>query len=159
MRLPLILAAAASLLAIASSPSFGQQFQLTPHAGAISVTDGFGSRTLAVAPGPKEGETPIEAVCGGEISNAADAHFFYTSGAHLLSISAQSESHVTLLVSTPDGRWRCSAGENGAAPSVVFDPARSGRYGIWVGTLGAPQPATIQIEERDPPNADQQAPE
>ncbi|MBL8537071.1 MAG: hypothetical protein JNM59_06670 [Hyphomonadaceae bacterium] len=156
MRLSLMLAAAALL---AAPPSYGQHFHLDPHNSAIFVIDGFGERTLAVAPGPKDGETPIEAVCGGEVSNAADAHLFYTSGAHDLVISVESEATVTLLVSTPDGRWRCSAGEDGANPSVTFDPARSGRYGIWVGAIGSAQSATIQIQERDPPSADQRPPE
>lgn len=154
MRLPLILAAA-SLLALPANPALGQRFNLEPQTGSIFATDGFGARTLSVAPGPKEGETPIEVMCGGEVSNAADTHFFYTSGAHTLAISAQSQGQITLLVSTPDGRWRCSAGENGEPPAIVFDLPHSGRYGIWVGSQRTVATATIQIEEREPTIIDQ----
>ena len=130
---------------IVCAPALAQQFVLPATVETISATDGFGSRAVAVTAGPPASDQGLIASCGGAVGAAAQVHFFYTSGAHTLTISAASQSSVTLLVADPSGQWRCAA--ESLAPTMSFESPHSGRYAIWVGAIDAPGSATVTIEE------------
>jgi hypothetical protein len=140
------------VLSLSAGTAQGQDFVSPPAAEPITAGDGFGSRTINVQSGPAENEAPLTASCGGAISHVAQAHFFYTAGAHELVIAAAGQSPVSLLIADPQGNWHCEAG-GAEAPNVVFAPALSGRYAIWVGAIGNGGAAVVSVEERDKPRA------
>ena len=62
----------------------------------------------------------------------------YTAGTFPLTIYAQSDADTTLLINLPDGTWVANDdGPNtGLNPLLRFPNPQSGRYDIWVGTIG-----------------------
>lgn len=96
--------------------------------------------------------------CVGFISDEPDVRLTFTAStspdAFPLFISAVSDGDTTLVVNAPDGRYYCNddgndGGENGTNPSIVFGPAQSGAYEIWLGSFeeGEYLPAEVLISE------------
>jgi hypothetical protein len=59
---------------------------------------------------------------------------------------------ATLLVNTPDARWRCNDDSyGGRMPTIDFQNPQPGRYDVWVGTYDASRrnPATFHVTELD----------
>lgn len=59
---------------------------------------------------------------------------------------------ATLLVNTPDARWRCNDDSyGGRMPTIDFRNPQPGRYDVWVGTYEGSRrnPATFHVTELD----------
>jgi hypothetical protein len=59
---------------------------------------------------------------------------------------------ATLLVNTPDARWRCNDDSyGGRMPTLDFRNPPAGRFDVWVGTYDASRrnPATFHVTELD----------
>ena len=59
---------------------------------------------------------------------------------------------ATLLVNTPDARWRCNDDSyGGRMPTIDFHNPQPGRYDVWVGTYEGSRrnPATFHVTELD----------
>lgn len=83
------------------------------------------------------------------IAKAPDFKLFYTAGNFALTIRATSEADTTLLVNLPSGKFVADDDSGGNLnPRLRFPTPQSGRYDIWVGTLGKnTAPATLIITE------------
>ncbi|MCH8495122.1 MAG: hypothetical protein LAT57_05755 [Balneolales bacterium] len=73
--------------------------------------------------------------CEGYINLAApDLDLNYEAGRYPLSIYAQSNAYVTLLVYTPQGEWICESNTGNMGNALIFfENPQSGNYNIWVG--------------------------
>jgi len=94
--------------------------------------------------------------CSGYISDAPDVRLTFSASnsatASPLYIHAISDEDTTLVINAPDGQWYCNDdGSEGLNPLVVFGPAQSGNYEIWIGSYeeGAYNDATLSISEID----------
>ncbi|MEM7778915.1 MAG: peptidase S1 [Pseudomonadota bacterium] len=97
--------------------------------------------------------------CAGYISDDPDLRLSFTgsgaSSAYPLYISVESDEDTTLVINAPDGKWYCNDdGGEGNNPLVVFGPAQSGNYEIWVGSYeeGGYHQSTLRISELGPGN-------
>ncbi len=83
------------------------------------------------------------------IANAPDVKLFYQAGDAPLTIHVVSKADTTLLINLPDGTWVADDdGDGFPNPKLKFKTPQSGRYDIWVGTVGADTaPATLKITE------------
>ena len=88
----------------------------------------------------------------GYVANAPDVDLYYTtSTATTLYIYARSSEDTMILVSMPDGSWRCDDDTLGNLdPLLIVRRAPAGLYDIWVGTIGDNRSATLYISEIDP---------
>lgn len=94
--------------------------------------------------------------CSGYIASAPDVRLNYTADETAstlpLYIYAKSEGDTTLLINAPDGNWYCNDdSSSGNNPLVVFGPAMTGSYEIWVGSFDEDEyhDATLEISELD----------
>ncbi len=94
--------------------------------------------------------------CSGYISDAPDVRLTFSASnsasAAPLYIHAISSEDTTLVINAPDGQWYCNDdGSEGLNPLVVFGPAQTGNYEIWIGSFekGAYNEATLNISEID----------
>ena len=138
--------------------------------GAATAQDIFGepnSGTVVLEANCSDDPNTTEVISGGEISagqsvSTCDGYIsedpdvrlnFTASGdadAYPLYISVDSEEDTTLVINAPDGQWYCNDdGGDGNNPLVVFGPAQSGDYEIWVGSYdeGQYHEATLRISE------------
>ncbi len=83
------------------------------------------------------------------VARAPDFKLFYTAGNFRLTIRAVSKADTTLLVNLPNGTFIADDdGDGFPNPRLRFANPQSGRYDIWVGTLGEnTAPATLIITE------------
>lgn len=77
--------------------------------------------------------------CSGYISSQPDVRLTFSgnndSNSSPLYIHASSNEDTTLLINAPDGQWYCNDdGGEGTNPMIVFGPAMSGDYEIWIGS-------------------------
>ncbi len=87
----------------------------------------------------------------GHVASAPDVDLYYTTSTDSdLFIYARSGEDTMILVSMPDGSWRCSDDSMGLDPMVIVRGAPAGRYDIWVGTMDENGSATLYISEIDP---------
>lgn len=64
----------------------------------------------------------------------------------LIRMSATATAEATLVVRTPDDRWRCNDARGGGDPLVMFRDAPAGQYEVWVGSkLGADMGGTLHL--------------
>ena len=80
---------------------------------------------------------PTGGQCRGFVNaGQPDIAITYTSRGTPLTFSVNSEADTTLIVSLPDGSWRCNddANANTRNPRFHFANGMSGRYSVWVGT-------------------------
>lgn len=148
-----IAALAVGTAAVASAQNiFGD-----PNSGTIVLEAGFPDdpRTIEVVSGGSINASEAIGECSGYISEDPDVRLTYTAddapNALPLFISARADGDTVLVVNAPDGRWYCNDdGQNeGVNPSIVFGPAQSGDYEIWVGSFeeGEFHEAQLDISE------------
>jgi uncharacterized caspase-like protein len=113
-------------------PAFGEivldaGFSPDPHLAAI------------VAGGDRDAST-VAAGCTGMIAGPPDYNVTYSAGFLPLYLTAASLGDVSLVVNLPNGEWACdddsAGGGGGYNAGLTFEPAQSGVYNIWVGTVG-----------------------
>lgn len=127
-----------------------------PAMGTIVLEAGFPEdpRTATVYSGGSVNAAEAIPGCVGYISEPPDIRLTYTAdpgpSAMPMFIHVKSEGDTTLVVNGPDGNWYCNDdGMNGPNPMVVFGPAMSGEYAIWLGSYeeGENHEAVLAISE------------
>ncbi|QFT83833.1 hypothetical protein FIU88_02490 [Halomonas sp. THAF12] len=148
VALPLLcLSAGAQALDWQATPTYGtvnlnSGFQPDPHV--TSLTAG-GSRSASEA-GPN---------CSGYVSGDPDLDLNYQAGQYTLSIYAEAQQDITLVVYDAAGNWHCNDDYSTAAgtnPGIKWNDPPSGNYNIWVGTYASgdlPQ-ANLYVSEASP---------
>lgn len=134
--------ALASLAVCASAAAGAQNIFGEPNSGAITLEAGFDEdpRTITVTSGGPVDANETIGDCAGYISEDPDVRLTFTASdthnALPLYISVRSDGDTTLVVNAPDGSFYCNDdGQQGNAnPTVIFGPAQSGDYEIWVGS-------------------------
>lgn len=125
-----------------SSSSNGMpNWRATPVFGTVNLRTGFSpdpdTRTVAAGGSSRN---PISGEgCEGYLNlGAPDLDLNFNAGSLPLTISAASNSDISMLVYTPDGRWICDDDSGGDLnPSITFDNPKSGNYNIWIATYNA----------------------
>jgi hypothetical protein len=89
------------------------------------------------APGDVE-LRPLGEACLGTAPRQPDLIVRLPSALPLVRLSATTTADSTLVVRTPDDRWRCNVARGGGDPLVMLRDAPAGQYEVWVGSrLGA----------------------
>ncbi|MCK5652332.1 MAG: hypothetical protein KAJ42_13185, partial [Gemmatimonadetes bacterium] len=109
------------------------------------------------AGGPVSASAIGSAGCVGYVDRLPDAVLAYSNPASYLSIFADADSDLTLMVRSPDGVFSCNDDSRlgGIDPLVEFRSPAAGRYEIWIGTYGeggSPE-ARLEISEIETPAA------
>lgn len=148
--------ALAALAVGLSGTAMAQSIFSDPGSGTITLEANFDedpTTTELVSGGEIDVSASVDG-CSGYISDAPDVRLSFTAdpqpNAYQLYISAQSDEDTTLLINAPDGNWYCNDdGPSGVDPLIVFGPAQSGDYEIWVGSFeeGQYHSATLRISE------------
>jgi len=111
-----------------ATPTYGHHdlsAYFTPDPYRVNVTSG----------GSLSASSAVSSECAGYMANAADVELTYTSGTLPLYLRTESTSDTTLIVNAPDGRWYCDDdGGDGSNAQLMFSPAQTGTYDIWVGS-------------------------
>lgn len=128
-----------------------------PGSGSITLEAGFDEdpRTISVTSGGPIDASETIGDCAGYISENPDVRLTFTAddqpNALPLFISVRADGDTTLVVNAPDGSWYCNDDGQGETfnPSVVFGPAQTGDYEIWVGSFeeGQFHDAELDISE------------
>ncbi len=95
---------------------------------------------------------PIVTKLGGvtaHVSKGPDVSIIFEAGGAPLTIYVESAADTTLLINTPDEKWVADDDSGGMLnPLVKFAQPKSGRYDVWVGTIGDKvAPAVLKITE------------
>ena len=124
---------------LAIDPAFGSVelafgFEPDPHTLNLSAGGTVNASSLGID------------ACVGFVSHGP-AYGLNWTVADALSISVESNSDTTLLISDPSGAWSCNDDSEGLNPAIMFATPTSGRYNIWVGTFseGAVAPAILRV--------------
>ncbi|MCK2184067.1 hypothetical protein [Halomonas getboli] len=143
----LLLSGCAQALDWQASPTYGtvnlnSGFQPDPHVTSLTA----GGNQAASEAGPN---------CSGYISGEPDLDLNYEAGQYTLSIYAESQEDVTLVVYDAAGNWHCNDDFSTAAgtnPGITWSDPPSGNYNIWVGTYesGGLPDASVYISEAEP---------
>lgn len=147
-------AAIAAALAI---PAAAQDISADPNSGTVNLEAGFTPDPATVdviSGGTINAGEAIDPTCAGYISDAPDVRLNFQASdfaaALPLYIFAESAGDTTLVINMPDGRWICNDdGSAGVNPGIVFGPALSGQYDIWIGSYdeGEYHEARLNISE------------
>ena len=149
------LAFTAMAVALTASGS-AQDITATPNSDSVYLESGFtpDPTIVNVTSGGTIDVSNVINGCSGYISNAPDVRLTYSSSNEPstlpLYIYAKSSGDTTLVINAPDGRWYCNDdGSEGVNPLLVFGPAQSGDYEIWIGSFdqGEYHDATLEISE------------
>ena len=121
-----------------------------PTYGSVTLKSGFTPDPFmkqVVAGGPNE--TKLGGVKA-FVASAPDFQLNYTAGSLPLTIRVESDADTTLLINLPDGTWVADDDSGGKLnPLLRFAQPQSGRYDIYVGTVGRGNPpALLFITER-----------
>jgi len=148
-RLASQLGALVVLVCLAQAPLEAQDVSLAPTFGVRTLRAGFLPDPVVIR---LTAGGPIRTNLGGvnaSVANAPDFRLFYTAGALPLTFRAESAADTTLLINLPDGTWIANDDADGTLnPRITLPRPQSGRYEIWVGTIGrANAPATLFITE------------
>jgi len=128
--------------------AFAQDGSLDPTSGTYELVTGF-------APDPQTLELTVDGTldasslgeqCVGTIAEAPDLRIVFTAGSLPLTVGANSDSDVTVVIQSPDETWHCNEDD-----PVHFPTPLSGEYNIWVGT-DDPEPATAVVFFTELPN-------
>lgn len=126
-----------------SSSSGMPNWRATPVFGTVNLRAGFSPdpTTRTVAAGGSS-RNPISGEgCEGYLNLGApdlDLNYDHGTGSLPLTISAASNSDISMVVYTPDGRWICDDDSGGDLnPSITFENPQSGNYNIWIATYNA----------------------
>ena len=112
-----------------------------PYTGTVTLSAGFSGdpHTIDVRPGGTVAN-PIEGVgCSGYIGMRPDVVLDYAAGDLLdLTVSVASETDVSLVVRTPDGRYLCDD-DSGVVynPLLTIEDPPAGTYRIWAGVFAS----------------------
>jgi hypothetical protein len=150
-RLALRLGAVALVACLFVDRAKGQpDISLEPTYGDVRLKAGF-------LPDPHK----VKVVAGGKqrtklggvrayVAKAPDVKLHYKAGDFVLTIYVRSEGDTTLLINRPDGTWVADDdGDGFPNPRIRFGNPQSGRYDIYVGTVGPETvAATLFITER-----------
>lgn len=138
-----LLAGSVIALGLAAGSS-AQDINADPIYETVSLSAGFipDPETVAVAAGGSNSAENAAPGCAGNISTSPDVRLIFDASnsatAAPLYISVDSNEDTTLVINAPDGQWYCNDdGGQGTNPAIIFGPAQSGRYEIWVGTYNA----------------------
>ncbi|MGY4877995.1 hypothetical protein ACLUEY_08940 [Vreelandella aquamarina] len=145
---------ASSFFALAL-PAVALDWQETPTYGTVDLTSGFlpDPHVTALVAGGSHSASEAGAGCRGYVSDAPDLDLNYQSGNHSLSIYAESQQDITLVVFDAQGNWHCNDDTSGTNPVLQWQNPPSGNYNIWVGNYsssGNYPEATLSISEGAP---------
>ncbi|MCA0267840.1 MAG: peptidase S1 [Bacteroidetes bacterium] len=116
-------------------------WRATPIFGTVNLRAGFtpDPTTRTVAAGGSSRNPVSGEGCEGYLNlGAPDLDLNYTAGSLPLTISAASNSDISMVIYTPDRRWICDDDSGGDLnPSVTFENPQSGNYNIWIATYNA----------------------
>jgi hypothetical protein len=116
-----------------------------PLWGSVTLSAGFtrDPRSEEVITGDDVDVSYLGAGCLGRAGDIPDYRVTYSAGSLPLAFyfisEADSDADTTLVVNDPVGDWQCNddyADGDTLDPMVVFDDPLSGRYDIWVGSIG-----------------------
>ncbi|EAQ30175.1 hypothetical protein NAP1_05345 [Erythrobacter sp. NAP1] len=139
-----------------SGTALAQNIFGDPNSGTVTLSANFEDdpRTVSVTSGGDIDASEAIDGCVGYISEDPDVRLSFTAdespNAFPLYISATSDEDTVLVINAPDGNWYCNDdGSEGQNPSVVFGPAQSGDYEIWIGSYeqGQYHDAQLNISE------------
>jgi len=109
-----------------------------PNFGSTSLNSESAPFSINLTSGGGIDASNVDFQCAGYISEAADFELTYTAGSGPLVMNVDSDGDTTLVVNTPNGEWVCDDdGGQGVNPRLVFNPAASGVYDIWVGSYSS----------------------
>lgn len=142
-----------TVLALQSPAAIAQNLGANPLYGTVDLTAGFtpDPYSVDVMPGGSTNAANLNlgSDCVGFINASnPDVRVNYQAGRFgLLSFSVTGGGDTTLLINGPDGNWYCNDdfGES-VSPKVIFEPAQSGEYDIWVGTFGEDSGGGAQLQ-------------
>ena len=155
MKTKVTIALAVAALGISGVASAQDVFG-DPNSGSIKLEASFPDdpRAIDVTSGGIINAAKAVEGCTGFISDDPDVRLTFSAddspNARPLFISVRSDEDTTLVINAPDGRYYCNDdGMNGVNPSIIFGPAQSGDYEIWVGsfTEGEYHEAKLDISE------------
>lgn len=121
----------------------GLDWSLDPHFGTEHLSTGFlpDPHTVAVTAGGSVDVTAqrLGADCIGHASQAPDFRLHWAGDARRLGFYFKADSRgddTTLIVSLPDGQWRCNDDAHSSTlnPAVTIEQPDRGQYDVWVGT-------------------------
>jgi hypothetical protein len=139
------------LLVLVALGVSGQDWQLQPTYGEVSLTGGFQPdpfRRDVVAGGSID---ISQLGYYGYVADAPDFDLRYVPAGYRLTIKVENTSADTLLlINAPDGQWHFNDDSNGLDPAISFDAPLEGLYDIWIGSYdGNFSEATLVITEMD----------
>lgn len=141
-----------TILALQAPAAIAQNVGANPLYGTVSLTAGFtpDPYPVDVMPGGTTNATNLSlgSECVGFINASnPDVRVNYQAGEFsFLSFAIRGGGDTTLLINGPDGRWYCNDDFGGSvSPNVMFEPAQSGQYDIWVGTFGEDSGGSAQL--------------
>lgn len=146
-------AAAALLLTTSACVSDGYiDPMLPPSYGTVTLNAGFRDdpHQVEIVAGGDMDASAIGGECVGYIASAPDYRLIYRAGEHPLTIEAEGEEDLTLVVSGPDGGWHCDDDSAGYTdPRIRFRNPQSGQYDIWIGVFdGGTAASILSVTER-----------
>lgn len=132
-------------------------WEATPTYGTVNLNSGFqpDPYVTALSAGGSRSAGEAGANCSGYVSDKPDLDLNYEAGQYTLSIYAEAQEDITLVVYDAAGNWHCNDDFSTAAgtnPGIKWSNPPSGNYNIWIGTYasgGLPE-ATLYISEADP---------
>ena len=128
----------------AGRPAQAQDPTLKPTYGSATLNAGFANDPHVVK---LDAGGEIRTNKGGfmhYVAKAPDFSLNYTAGKFALTIYAESKADTTLLINLPDGTWVADDDSGGNLnPLLKFGKPQSGRYDIWVGTIGKDTAAAV----------------
>lgn len=140
MKVITILAITAAF--ITATPVMAQDGDLAPIYSDVELSAGFETdpQIISVVSGGSINLGARVAGCDGYISQAPLVRMTFVAdkspSALPLFIHVFSKGDTTLIVKAPDGKWYCNDdGFNGHNPMLIFGPAMSGGYEIWLGSF------------------------
>ena len=136
-RTALTLGGAVLLMVLFTGRVEPQDPSLDPNYGSVKLKAGFLSdpytKQVTAGGNLKTNKGDLTAW----ISKAPDFKLTYEAGAFPLTIHVDSKADTTLLINLPDGTWIADDDSGGNLnPLLKFAKPQSGRYDIWVGTIG-----------------------
>jgi hypothetical protein len=111
----------------------------TPDPWAFRLTAGGGRDPINVETLGLRDSATNQACSRSFITPRPDFRFSFAAGTQFpllrFYVQTQNGADATLLVNTPDARWRCNDDSHGGLmPTIDFNNPQPGRYDVWVGT-------------------------
>lgn len=118
-----------------------QDGSLEPTFGSYELVTGFAPdpQTLDITATGTVDAAALGEQCEGYVAEAPDLRVTFTAGSLPLTVRAESDDDVTLVVYSPDEMWHCNEDD-----PIYFQTPLSGDYILWVATLD-PEPASAVV--------------